>query len=83
MLILVRHGDHWLDLERHGKTVDWKSSGGSVGTLEFMEDGRLLGVETGRETNAASTMKDAATAAQEMDMVAESWAAQIMRETQS
>jgi hypothetical protein len=74
--ILVRHGDHWLDLERRGKAVNWKSSGGSVGTLEFTEDGRLLGAEAGLETNANA-------AAQEMDMVAESWAAQIMRETQS
>jgi hypothetical protein len=61
--ILVRHGEHWLDLERDGANVGWKREDGSTGTLELTEAGSLRG-EQGEE---------------EMDMAAEAWARELMR----
>jgi hypothetical protein len=66
--ILIRHGDNWLDLERDGATVNWKSSNGTSGTLELTEHGRLRSVNNSE---------------QEMDMAAEQWAGDLMREPQS
>ena len=65
--ILVRHGEDWLDLERHGAAVHWKRANGTNGTLEFTEAGRLRGAGLNR------------TGEEEMDMAAEAWARELMR----
>ena len=62
--IMVRHGDNWLDLTRNGAAVNWKREDGAQGQLELTEHGRLKG-ETDEE---------------EMDMAAEQWARDLMRE---
>ena len=65
--ILVRHGEDWLDLRRNGVTVNWRRDDGSSGTLELTADGRLH--------DQASPEADV-----EMDMAAEAWARDLMRE---
>ena len=62
--ITVRHGDAWLDLARNGAQVRWKREDGTAGTLELTESGLLRTREEGRE--------------EEMDMVAEKWARELM-----
>jgi hypothetical protein len=69
--ILARHGEKWLDLERNGAAVIWKREDGSGGMLELTESGRLRGAGT----NPAGAAKD-----EEMDMAAEAWARDLMRE---
>jgi hypothetical protein len=64
--ILVRHGDNWLSLERQGATVNWKRADGTHGSLALTETGRLRG-ESSEE---------------EMDVMAEAWARDLMRESQ-
>ena len=65
--ILVRHGEDWLDLRRDGATVNWQREDGCNGKLELMADGRLH--------DQASPEADV-----EMDMAAEAWARDLMRE---
>ncbi len=62
--ILARHGEQWLDLKRNGATVSWKREDGSAGMLELTEAGRLRGP----------------VGEQEMDLAAEAWARELMRE---
>ena len=61
--ITVRHANSWLDLKRNGALVVWSRNGGQNGMLELTEAGRLRST-TGEE---------------EMDMVAEAWAREMMR----
>jgi hypothetical protein len=61
--IMVRHGNAWLDLIRNGAQVVWRREDGRKGTLELTDAGRLRG-GSGEE---------------EMDMVAEAWARELMR----
>lgn len=61
--ITVRHANSWLDLKRNGAQVVWSRNGGQNGMLELTEAGRLRST-TGEE---------------EMDMVAEAWAREMMR----
>ena len=61
--ITVRHGDGWLDLKRNGAQIQWTRDDGRSGVLEMTEAGRLRS-KTGEE---------------EMDMVAEAWARELMR----
>ena len=65
--ILVRRGDQWLDLHREGAKVLWQREDGSNGSLELTAAGQLA--------NAASPESDV-----EMDMAAEAWARDLMRE---
>jgi hypothetical protein len=65
--ILVRHGKDWLDLRRNGAKVDWKREDGSDGTLELTADGRLH--------DQGNPEMDV-----EMDIAAEAWARDLMRE---
>jgi hypothetical protein len=65
--ILVRHVEHWLDLRRDGATINWQREDGSNGTLELTADGRLH--------DQASPEADL-----EMDIAAEAWAQDLMRE---
>lgn len=62
--ITVRHGDAWLELERQGAIIHWRREDGRSGHLELTEAGRLRSGET----------------AEEMDMVAEAWARELMHE---
>jgi hypothetical protein len=65
--ILVRHGEDWLDLRRQLATVNWQREDGSNGTLELTAAGQLH--------DAASPEPDV-----EMDIAAEVWARDLMRE---
>jgi len=69
--ILVRHGDGWLSLERVGAHVRWQWQDGRIGQLEFTAAGQLRG-DTGEEGLVI----------EEMDMLAERWARDLMRESQ-
>ncbi len=60
--ITVRHGAMWLELERDGSQVRWRRENRTSGLMELMETGRLRAGE--RE--------------EEMDMVAEAWARELM-----
>ena len=73
--ILVRHGDEWLSLDRVGAHVRWQRSNGRIGQLEFTEAGQLRG-DTGEEGLVGKV------GLEEMDMIAESWARDLMREPQ-
>ena len=61
--ITVRHGNSWLDLKRNGANITWSRENGQNGMLELTEAGRLRST-TGEE---------------EMDMVAEAWAREMMQ----
>ncbi len=61
--ITVRHGDAWLDLQRSRNELRWRRDDGSAGAMQMTEAGRLRTGE-GEE---------------EMDMVAEAWARELMR----
>jgi len=61
--ITVRHGDQWLDLVRDGAQVAWRRENGLSGTMQFTEAGRLC----------------TAVGEEEMDMVAEAWARELMQ----
>jgi hypothetical protein len=67
--ILVRHGDDWLDLRRDGAMVNWQREDGNNGTLELTAAG-LLHDEASAEMDV------------EMDIAAEAWARDLMRESQ-
>jgi hypothetical protein len=60
--ITVRHGEAWLELERSGPQVKWRREDGCAGLMEFTEAGRLRSGEH----------------EEEMDMVAEAWARELM-----
>jgi hypothetical protein len=62
--IVARHGSKWLELRRQGAAITWKREDGNWGTLELTETGRLLS-QSGEE---------------EMDLAAEAWARELMRE---
>ena len=61
--ITVRYADKWLDLVRDGAQVAWRRENGLGGTMELTEGGRLR-TEIGED---------------EMDMVAEAWARELMQ----
>jgi hypothetical protein len=61
--ITVRHGDRWLDLARNGSQVTWRRENGRSGSMQLTEAGRLR-TNTGED---------------EMDMVAEAWARELMQ----
>ena len=73
--ILVRHGDQWLSLVRVGAHVRWQRQDGRIGQLEFTEAGQLRG-NTGEEGLVGNERLE------EMDMLAEQWARELMREPQ-
>jgi hypothetical protein len=73
--ILVRHGDAWINLERRGAQVSWQRPDGRVGKLEFTEAGQLCG-DTGEEGLVGKE------GLEEMDMIAERWARDLMQERQ-
>ncbi len=66
--ILVRHGEQWLDLKRAVSSVSWQREDGKTGMLELTEAGTLRG-DAGPNEEV------------EMDMAAERWARDLMRES--
>jgi hypothetical protein len=64
--ILVRGDQSWLNLQRTGAKVRWQDENGKGGILELTEAGRLRS-DSGEE---------------EMDMVAEAWARDLMKYTE-
>ncbi len=62
--ITVRHGNAWLELERKSAIINWNRENGHSGTLELTEAGRLR----------------AGANEEEMDMIAEAWARELMHE---
>jgi hypothetical protein len=64
--IIARFGNRYLQLDRVGANVMWKREDGAGGTLQLTADGRLQ--SAGRE--------------EELDMAAEAWARDLMRELQ-
>lgn len=74
--IIVRHAEKWLTLERNGAQVAWTRENGSRGTLELTEQGRLR--TTSRER--ATSPQGAASAEEDLDMAAETWARELMQE---
>lgn len=62
--IVARHGEKWLALKRNGAAVIWEREDRSQGMLELTETGRLRN-NSGEE---------------EMDMAAEAWSRELMRE---
>jgi hypothetical protein len=63
--IMVRHGNAWLDLERSGTRIQWRREDGQSGMLELTDTGRLRSGDN----------------EEEMDMVAEAWARELMHES--
>jgi cell division inhibitor SulA len=61
--ITVRHEAKWLRLGRNGAIVTWMREDSSSGKMEITEAGRLRN-ETGED---------------EMDLIAEAWARELMR----
>jgi hypothetical protein len=66
--IIVRHAEKWLTLDRSGAHIAWTRENGSVGTLEFTHEGRLR----------TADLQGAGTTEEELDMVAEAWARELM-----
>ena len=62
--IKVRHGNAWLELDRRGAEISWRRENGQNGVLQLTESGRLFCDNT----------------EEEMDMVAEAWARELMHE---
>ena len=72
--ITVRHSAAWLELERNGAQVQWRREDGSAGLMELTDAGRL------RVLNPGSPIAtDPGEREEEMDMVAEGWARELMR----
>jgi hypothetical protein len=75
--ITVRHGDAWIDLQRDGALIRWKRQDGSAGELELTEAGRLRFVDP-RSQNRDMGHPHPGGHEEEMDMVAEEWARELM-----
>ena len=71
--ITVRHGDAWLDLERDGSLVRWKREDGTAGAMELTEAGRLKSRDPRSQNRDLGHPEE-----EEMDMVAEAWARELM-----
>jgi hypothetical protein len=68
VLIRAHHGKKKLELRRSGTSVTWMRENGKSGRLEMTEAGRL-------RTTTNDSMNE-----EEMDMAAEAWARDLMRE---
>jgi hypothetical protein len=71
--ITVRHGNGWLDLKRNGAQIQWTRDDGRSGMLEMTEAGRLIRLDP------RSQKRDLGHPEEEMDMVAEAWARELMQ----
>jgi len=80
--IIVRHAENWLALVREGAQVGWTRENGSGGTMHLTEHGRLRATspkDAAASQAAASPQKDQE---EDLDMAAEAWARDLMRESQ-
>jgi len=71
--ITVRHGNAWLDLARKGSAIHWRREDGRTGMLELTEAGRLRVCDPESQNQAPGHSEE------EMDMVAEAWARELMQ----
>lgn len=69
-LIRAHHGKKWLELRRIGTAVTWMRENGNSGLLEITDAGRL------RSATITGVNEE------EMDMAAEAWARELMREVE-
>jgi hypothetical protein len=69
VLIVARHGEKRLELHRAGAAVSWMRENGMSGRLELTQEGRLRSWATDGVNE------------EEMDMAAEAWARELMRES--
>lgn len=74
--ITVRHGDKWLGLERNGTQITWRREDGRDGRMALTESGRLrwLGPRSPKSEDPGHPGEGE----EEMDMVAEAWARELM-----
>jgi hypothetical protein len=72
--ILVRYGGSWLDLRREGARVCWRREDGRSGMLELTVAGQLRSDEGSGDKGSGEEV--------EIDMAAEAWARDLMRELQ-
>jgi hypothetical protein len=78
-LITVRHSAAWLELERDGARVRWRREDGSAGLMVLTEDGRLRWLEPRSPKARDLGHPDSeGEREEEMDMVAEAWAQELM-----
>ena len=73
--ITVRHGNAWLELKRNGAQVLWSRNDERSGMLEMTEAGRLRSLEPW-SPKAGDLGQPGEN---EMDIVAEAWARELMR----
>jgi len=71
-LIVARHKEKWLELQREGASVTWMRENGNSGRFELTEHGRLRNVT---DNEAGYPIEE-----EEMDMAAEAFARDLMRE---
>jgi hypothetical protein len=71
-LIVAQHGEKQLKMRRTGAVVNWMRENGVSGELEMTLHGRLRENGTNRLDDGAGE--------EEMDMAAEAWARELMRE---
>ena len=78
--ITVRHGDAWLELERHGAQINWRRDDGRSDELEFTEAGRLRSCDPRSQNRDLGHPDSGPPGEEEMDMMAEAWARELMHE---
>ena len=79
--ITVRHGNGWLDLSRQGSTITWRREDGRSGVLEMTEAGRLRNPRSQNRDLGHPDSDAVRPVEEEMDMVAEAWARELMHES--
>jgi hypothetical protein len=72
--ITVRLGDAWLELDRNGSVITWRRENGRTGMLELTEAGRLRDPSSPKSGDVGRPHEE------EMDMMAEAWARELMHE---
>ena len=79
--ITVRHGNGWLELNRQGATITWQREDGRSGLLELTEAGRLRDPRSQNRDLGHPGSDPIHPDEEEMDMVAEAWARELMHES--
>lgn len=70
--IVARHEEKWIEFRRESASVTWMRENGESGHFELTEHGRLRSTTSNESGNLTSE--------EEMDMAAEAWARDLMRE---
>jgi len=88
--ITVRHGNGRLELNRQGAMITWRREAGRNGLLELTEAGRLRSINAVGDAGEGTIPglktgdlghPDESPVEEEMDMVAEAWARELMHES--